>query len=116
MNEQKIIITTATELDTIIQNSIRKVINENRNQQNDSNYNDILTLSEACEYLNLAKQTLYGFTSKNDIPFIKRGKKLYFKKSELENWLMAGKQLTKDEIIEQGFEGLAKIKNNRNGK
>lgn len=108
MNAQKIIITTENELDILIQNSVRKVINENRNLQADSNYNDILTLTEACEYLNLAKQTLYGFTSKNEIPFIKRGKKLYFKKSDLEKWLMEGKQLTKAEIIEQGFEGLVK--------
>ncbi|MFN8284549.1 MAG: helix-turn-helix domain-containing protein [Chitinophagales bacterium] len=116
MNANKVIVTTETELDLLIQNSIRKVFSENRNQQVESSYNDILTLTEACEYLNLAKQTLYGFTSKNEIPFIKRGKKLYFKKSDLEKWLMVGKQLTKEEIIEHGFEGLTKIKNNRNGK
>jgi excisionase family DNA binding protein len=115
MYEQRIIVTTETELDTLIQNSIRKVFNENNNLKADSHYNDILTLTEACKYLNLAKQTLYGFTSKNEIPFIKRGKKLYFKKSDLEKWLMEGKQLTKDEIIERGFEGLAKIKNNGHG-
>jgi excisionase family DNA binding protein len=45
--------------------------------------NKLLSINEAAKYLNLAKQTLYGFTSTRTIPFIKKGKKLYFKKSDL---------------------------------
>lgn len=48
-----------------------------------------------------ASQTLYGFTSKREIPFIKRGKKLYFRKSELENWLLEGKRKSKKEMEEE---------------
>jgi excisionase family DNA binding protein len=62
--------------------------------------NKLLSISEAASFLNLAIQTLYGFTSNRTIPFIKRGKKLYFKKSELELWLAEGRKATKKEIEE----------------
>lgn len=60
--------------------------------------NIFLTISEASKYTNLAKQTLYGLTSKRGIPFIKRSKKIYFKKSDLEKWLLEGRKYTKNEI------------------
>lgn len=112
---EQIIVTTKNELHQLIQTSVREAFNEQTN--NNETFSDkMLSISEACEFLNLAKQTLYGFTSKNEIPFIKRGKKLYFRKSDLEAWLMQGKQLTKDEIIEQGFNGLTNRINQKNGK
>lgn len=55
-------------------------------------------IKEASVYLDLAPQTLYGFTSNRTIPFIKKGKKLYFKKSDLDEWLSEGRKKTKDEI------------------
>ena len=54
---------------------------------------------EAADFLGDALATLYGRTSKNEIPFYKRGKKLYFKKSELIEWIEAGKCRTIDELI-----------------
>lgn len=59
---------------------------------------EILTLEEAAEYLNLAKQTLYGMTSKNEIVFFKRSRKIYFQQSDLEKYLLDGRRKTKDEI------------------
>src|SRR5438093_1547057 len=100
-----IILTTPSELEALIQQSIRKVINETKGEPPEAS-KEILSIDEASKYLNLAKQTLYGFTSKNLIPFIKRGKKLYFRKMDLDKWLMEGKQLTKEEIEAAGFEGL----------
>ncbi|MEO6731922.1 MAG: helix-turn-helix domain-containing protein [Ferruginibacter sp.] len=106
-----IILTTHSELETLIQNSIRKVLNEGKEEPPEVS-KEIFTIDEAGKFLNLAKQTLYGFTSKNLIPFIKRGKKLYFRKADLNKWLMDGKQLTKEEIEAAGFESL---KNKKGG-
>ena len=100
-----IILTTPSELESLIQASIRKIINEGKKDPPIIS-KEILTIDEASKFLNLAKQTIYGFTSKNLIPFIKRGKKLYFKKDDLDNWLMVGKQLTKEEIEAAGFASL----------
>lgn len=64
-------------------------------QKNDSK---LLNVKEAADFMDLATQTLYGYTSKRLIPFVKRGKKLYFEKETLTNWLMEGKKLTQAEI------------------
>lgn len=100
-----IILTTPTELEFLIQNTIRKVINENKVEPPEAS-KEMLSIDEACTFLNLAKQTLYGFTSKNLIPYFKKGKKLYFRKTDLNKWLMEGKQATKEEIEQGGFESL----------
>jgi excisionase family DNA binding protein len=57
-----------------------------------------LTVDETCNYLNIAKSTLYAYTSKRLIPFIKRGRKLLFLKSDLDNWLSEARKLTIEEF------------------
>ncbi len=64
----------------------------------DRTQNSLLTIGEAAVYLNLAKQTVYGYTSQRVIPFIKKGKKLYFEPAALDNWLLEGKKQTQAEI------------------
>lgn len=54
----------------------------------------ILWMDEAAKFLNLAKPTIYGLLSKGKLPHYKRGRKVYFLRSELEAWLMTGKQKT----------------------
>jgi excisionase family DNA binding protein len=49
----------------------------------------LLNIDEACEYINYKKSYVYQLTSKKEIPFINpRGKKLFFKKSDLDRWLL----------------------------
>ena len=93
----EIILVTKNELETIIQNSIQKSFH-NHEWKNKLEIPEFLSIDEASSYLSLAKQTLYGFTSKRTIPFIKRGKRLYFKKSDLANWLNEGRKLSSIEI------------------
>ena len=57
---------------------------------------DHLTVKQASEFLNIAEQTIYGYTHRKEIPFYKPHKKLYFLKSELEVWLRQGKQGIKE--------------------
>ena len=93
----KIIVTTQDELEQLIQTSVKKALSEQASEGSKSQ-NLLFTVDQASEFLNLAKQTLYTFTSKRQIPFIKRGKKLYFKKADLESWLNEGKKATEKEI------------------
>lgn len=54
-----------------------------------------LTFQEAAEYLGISKSTLYKKTAKKKIPFYKnQGKLIYFKKSELNDWVYQGKGKT----------------------
>lgn len=58
---------------------------------------EILNLEQVSALLNLAKPTIYSLTSKRKIPYFKKGKKLYFKKSEILVWIEQGKQKTVSE-------------------
>ena len=98
---REIIVTSKEELENIINSSVRKAINEQKITSDHPTQDKILSIQEATIFLNLAKQTLYGFTSRNEIPFIKRGKKLYFQKSDLENWLLVGKRKSNSEILKE---------------
>lgn len=56
------------------------------------NAKDVLNFNEACQYLKLSQSHLYKMTSAGSIPHYKpNGKKLYFKRSELESWLLGNR-------------------------
>lgn len=84
-----IIVTTPEELKTLIDASVRSALSDHRPVQQSGPY---LGIDEAAAYLNLKKQTLYGFTSNRSIPFIKRAKRLLFLKADLDSWLSEGRR------------------------
>jgi len=45
-----------------------------------------------------SKPTFYGYVHERSIPFHKRGKKLLFLKSEIDDWLKEGRRKTRTEI------------------
>jgi len=60
---------------------------------------DILTFNEAAAYLDVSHSHLYKLTSTAAIPVYKpNGKKLYFKKNELDEWIVNAKQESVNEI------------------
>ena len=59
---------------------------------------DLMNINQAVEYIRIAKSTVYKFTASRMIPHFKRGKKIYFKKSELDEWITKNKVMTKEEI------------------
>ena len=56
------------------------------------------TVPETAEYLNLAIPTIYGLVSRREIPHQKKGKRLYFLKSKIDEWLAEGSRKTITEI------------------
>lgn len=44
-----------------------------------------------CAYTGISKQTVYRKTASGEIPHSKRGKRLYFDKKEIDDWLMSNK-------------------------
>ncbi len=57
-----------------------------------------LTVQQAALFLNLSVSTIYGKVCRSEIPVNKKGKRLYFYKSELLAWVKAGRKKTKEEI------------------
>jgi len=61
----------------------------------------LLNFNEACTYLDVSSSHLYKLTSSRQIPhFCPQGKKLYFKREELDQWLQRNRQNTAQEVEE----------------
>ena len=58
----------------------------------------ILDVKQASKYIHLSVARIYKFTSEKEIPHYKKGKRLYFKKTELRDWLMTTKIKTRADI------------------
>jgi len=59
----------------------------------------VLSFEEGCEYLTLSPSHVYKLTSTNAIPHYKpNGKKIYFKRIELDEWLLRKRSSSVDEI------------------
>lgn len=60
---------------------------------------EVLTLEECAMFANLSENYLYNLTSQKKIKYYKpRGGKIYFKKSEVQEWLLKGQKMTEEEI------------------
>ena len=59
---------------------------------------DLLNVSEAAEFLKISTAALYTKVSRSEIPFSKPGKRLYFNRAELQEWVKNGKRKTAQEI------------------
>lgn len=63
---------------------------------------EVLTFQDACKYLDISASHLYKLTSQKQVPhFCPQGKKLYFNRAELDEWLQRNRQSSSDEIEEQ---------------
>jgi len=58
----------------------------------------LLTVQGAAEFLGLTVPTIYSKCSRNEIPFMKRSKRLYFSSTELMEYLKDGRKKSNAEI------------------
>lgn len=61
----------------------------------------VLDIEEAALFTGFSVGHLYRLTSGKEIPHYKKDRKLYFKKAELEEWMLETRILTNDEIDAQ---------------
>ncbi|NEW81141.1 MAG: helix-turn-helix domain-containing protein [Mariniphaga sp.] len=54
----------------------------------------LLNITQGAEFVNLAVPTIYSLVSRGEIPVNKKGKRLYFLKSELTAWIRSGRRKT----------------------
>jgi len=79
-----------------IENLLLDLKHSNKEHQPESD--QLFTIQEAGELIKLSVPTLYGYVSRNEIPFSKKGKRLYFSKQELMDWVKTGRKKTIAEI------------------
>ncbi|MFA6248035.1 MAG: helix-turn-helix domain-containing protein [Mucilaginibacter sp.] len=65
---------------------------------NETGADNLFSIKQASAFLNLSISTLYGKVCRREIPVSKQGKKLYFNKTELLEWIRAGRKSTLAEI------------------
>lgn len=65
------------------------------------NEEELLTIEGAAKLLNLSVATIYTKVCKNEIPVNKQGKRLYFYKVELLDWIKSGRIKTIAEIQQE---------------
>jgi len=58
----------------------------------------LLTVQEAAQFLNLTVATIYSKVSKDELPVMKRSKRLYFSSTELMEYLKEGRKKSSSEI------------------
>jgi len=66
-----------------------------------------IQLDEVVPITGLTKPTLYGYCQRNEIPYHKKGNRLYFFKSEIIDWIKTGKQKTLKELQAEAEEYLS---------
>lgn len=59
----------------------------------------ILTFDEGCRYCGISPSSMYKHTSANRIPHYKpEGKLIYFKREELDNWMLRNRNSSTNEL------------------
>lgn len=68
--------------------------------------NERMDVTEAQKYIpgHPAVQTIYGWTSNGQIPYHKIGKRIYFVKSELDDWMSNGQHKSDDDLRKEAEE------------
>jgi excisionase family DNA binding protein len=70
----------------------------------------LLTIQQAAELLCLSVPTIYGLVARAAVPVCKKGKRLYFSKQELTDWIKAGRKKTFDETAAEAAQYLTRKK------
>ncbi len=75
---------------------------------------EMLSFQETLVYINTSASSLYKLTSKKAIPFSKpNGGKLYFKKSELDEWMLQNKSMSTRVFLDKTIKHLKENGNKR---
>ncbi len=94
-----------SEIAELMEKAVKKAILESAPLllEKKSDSDNLLSITDACSLLKLAKPTIYYLVQHSRIPFMKQGKKLYFLKDELMEWVRSGREIdrTKPSILKK---------------
>lgn len=73
-------------------------------------------IDQLCQYVpdKPANQTVYGWVARHEVPYHKKGKKLQFLKSEIDEWLKSDKRKTETCFLQHKPDNLPCMHNNEN--
>ena len=91
---------------------LKRLLIEKQQQPITVKQEQLLTVQEAAQFLNLTVPTIYSKVSKGELPVMKRSKRLYFSSTELMQYLKEGRKKSNAELE---AEAEAYLSNNRKG-
>jgi excisionase family DNA binding protein len=74
----------------VLERKVDALTNERGTTKEQQTKDELMTVETAAEYLRMSRSSIYQLTSRLEIPFMKKGKRLYFKKEELRQWVEEG--------------------------
>jgi len=89
---------------------LKRLLLEKQEQQNSERPEQLLNVDGAAEFLGLTRPTIYSKCSRNEIPFMKRSKRLYFSSTELMEYIKEGRNKTASDIDQEVDEYLSNSK------
>lgn len=84
---------SASELESLIEGSIKKILS-NQKQVQKVESEELLTVKDTATFLHLSVPTIYGLIHRGELPVMKRSKRCYFSKKELIEYLKQGRRKT----------------------
>jgi excisionase family DNA binding protein len=74
---------------------------------------DIMNSKETARFLDIKLNTLYIKIHKGEIPFMKKGKKVYFSRRQLLEWMAEGRRYTRKADLQAADARLAELRHRR---
>jgi len=103
MNKTVLISLSIEDLQTVIIDCVNSCLRNNKQESKapTDQPEQLLTIQEAAEFLSLTVPTMYSKVSKGELPVMKRGKRLYFSRTELMEYIKEGRKKSNAEIEQE---------------
>lgn len=108
--------TAVSQLNQKLENIERLLLSQSDKSNQKETEEKLLTVQAAAEFLSLSVPTIYSKASRKELPFMKRGKLLYFSQKELTDYVKKGKVKSNDEIEAEADSYLSNSKTTHNEK
>ena len=105
------------ELADMILSAVREAITEYRLEASEKAepLEDIMNSRETAQFLDIKLNTLYIKTHRGDLPFMKKGRKVYFSRKQLLEWMSEGRRSMSNDFIKQADSRLVQIRQRNTG-
>lgn len=87
---KQLIVIEAEDLEKMIKQAVKEALAAKPTPELLAEHPDLGGIDLACEVTGLTKSTIYKLKMDGKIPVKKQGKKLYFSRKELTNWINSG--------------------------
>ncbi len=77
---------------------LKKMLTQRQEEKKQEPTEKLLSVKETAKFLNLTVPTIYSKVSRRELPYMKRGKRLYFSSTELLEYLKEGRSKSNKEL------------------